>query len=50
MEKRGTLWDKGKVALRLPTAEPNVSDVNAAGLIVGDDIVTNKFKAATQRR
>ncbi|MFE7525533.1 hypothetical protein ACFU7Y_07405 [Kitasatospora sp. NPDC057542] len=46
-EKRGTLWDNGKVVLQLPADGPHVSDVNSAGLIVGDDIVNNKFTAVT---
>ncbi|MFE6056531.1 hypothetical protein ACFQ6N_37810 [Kitasatospora sp. NPDC056446] len=40
----GTLWDNGKVVLRLP-ATTTVSDVNSAGLIVGTDNVNNNFTA-----
>jgi hypothetical protein len=47
-EKQGTLWDNGKVVLRLPAATP--SDVNAAGLIVGDAIVNGKFTGVTVSR
>ncbi|MFD0403479.1 hypothetical protein ACFV84_21065 [Kitasatospora sp. NPDC059811] len=44
---RGTLWDNGKVVLRLPAGNPNLSGVNAAGLIVGGDLVNNKLRAVT---
>lgn len=47
-EKQGTLWDNGKVVLRLPATTP--SDVNAAGLIVGNAIVNGKFTGVTVSR
>ena len=46
-DARGTLWDNGTVALRIPGATPHVRDVNAAGLIVGDDVVNDSFVAVT---
>ncbi|MGW4893055.1 hypothetical protein ACWEQL_12450 [Kitasatospora sp. NPDC004240] len=49
-DRRGTLWDNGKVVLRLPAATPGLSDVNSAGLIVGDDYIGGKFTAVTVSR
>ncbi|MFE7530051.1 hypothetical protein ACFU7Y_30695 [Kitasatospora sp. NPDC057542] len=49
-DKRGTLWDNGKVVLRLPVDGPNVSDVNASGLIVGNTFTNNKSTAVTISR
>ncbi|WP_157849800.1 MULTISPECIES: hypothetical protein [Streptomyces] len=40
----GTLWDNGKVVLRLP-AGTRVSDVNSAGLVVGDARINGKYTA-----
>ncbi|SOB82460.1 hypothetical protein [Streptomyces sp. 1331.2] len=39
-----TLWDNGKVVLRLPSGT-NASDVNSSGLMAGSSIVNNKFTA-----
>ncbi|QWF84706.1 hypothetical protein [Amycolatopsis sp. CA-230715] len=44
-EPRGTVWDNGKVVLRLPDEVPHLRDVNSAGLAVGDDVVNDKFIA-----
>ncbi|MFF9002213.1 hypothetical protein ACF1GW_19190 [Streptomyces achromogenes] len=44
---RGTLWDNGKVALRVSDEIPHLNDVNAAGLVVGDTIVGNEFVGIT---
>jgi hypothetical protein len=44
---RGTLWDGGKVVLRVAGEIPHLRDVNAAGLVVGDTIVDNRFTAVT---
>ncbi|ONI80455.1 hypothetical protein ALI22I_44915 [Saccharothrix sp. ALI-22-I] len=49
-DPRGTLWDNGKVALRLTGETPHLRDVNAAGLIVGDDIVNGEFVGVTVGR
>ena len=46
-DPHGTLWDNGTVALRITGSTPHLHDVNAAGLIVGDDIVNNRFVAVT---
>lgn len=46
-DPRGTLWDNGKVALRVADEIPHFRDVNAAGSIVGDTIVGDKFVAVT---
>lgn len=42
-----TLWDNGKVALRLDGDVPHLRDVNASGLIVGDTVVNDEFVAVT---
>lgn len=47
-EKQGTLWDNGRVVLRLPSTTP--SDVNAAGLIVGNARVNGKITGVTVSR
>ncbi|WP_371516411.1 hypothetical protein [Kitasatospora sp. NBC_01300] len=49
-DAHGTLWDNGKVVLRIPGAKPDISGVNAAGQIVGTDYVGGKFKAVTLDR
>jgi YD repeat-containing protein len=46
-DPHGTLWDHGKVVLRIAGEIPHLRDVNAAGLIVGDNIVNNRFVAVT---
>ncbi|CAL9324853.1 hypothetical protein [Streptomyces sp. SudanB182_2057] len=46
-DPRGTLWDDGKVALRVSGEIPHLNDVNASGLVVGDTIVGNEFVAIT---
>ncbi|MFF9520940.1 hypothetical protein ACF1DV_03025 [Streptomyces achromogenes] len=47
MNARGTLWDHGKVALRVSDEIPHLNDVNAAGLVVGDTVVGNGFVGIT---
>ncbi|QNE77529.1 hypothetical protein F0344_25630 [Streptomyces finlayi] len=47
-EKQGTLWDNGKVVLWLPSITP--VDVNAAGLIAGNDLFDGTFKGVTVTR
>ncbi|WP_157849799.1 MULTISPECIES: hypothetical protein [Streptomyces] len=42
----GTLWDNGKVVLRLPSGT-NVSDVNSAGLMVGGTTTNGKAVKVT---
>ncbi|MGW7413032.1 hypothetical protein [Streptomyces sp. NPDC054863] len=49
-EKRWTLWDNGKVALRLDATGPSLSDVNSAGLMVGNVRANNKFTGAKVSR
>ncbi|HEX6345597.1 hypothetical protein [Umezawaea sp.] len=44
---RGTLWDGGKVVLRVAGEVPHLRDVNAAGLVVGDTVVDDRFVAVT---
>jgi hypothetical protein len=46
-DPHGTLWDNGKVALRVAGQIPHLNDVNASGLIVGDTFVNNHFLAVT---
>ncbi|MCS7475875.1 hypothetical protein ACFFQW_41525 [Umezawaea endophytica] len=45
--RRGTLWDDGKVVLRVEGEIPHLRDVNAAGLVVGDTVVNDRFVAVT---
>ncbi|MBN6038600.1 hypothetical protein [Amycolatopsis sp. 195334CR] len=46
-EAKATLWDRGKVVYRADELLPHFRDVNAAGLIVGDTIVDNRFIGIT---
>ncbi|MFE7132715.1 hypothetical protein ACFVIM_17840 [Streptomyces sp. NPDC057638] len=49
-ERRGTLWENGRVVLRLPAATPNLRDVNTSGKIVGDDLINGTWAAVTVSR
>lgn len=46
-DQRGTVWDNGRVVLRIAGGTPHLRDVNSAGLVVGDDVIDDKFTAVT---
>jgi hypothetical protein len=46
-DPRGTLWDDGRVVLRLAGSTPRLADVNASGLIVGDAFADDRRIAVT---
>lgn len=49
-DPNGTFWDNGKVVFRLGATVPHLNDVNASGLIVGDEYVDNEFYPVTVGR
>ncbi|MEU6155101.1 hypothetical protein ABZ816_34460 [Actinosynnema sp. NPDC047251] len=47
---RGTVWDSGRVVLRITGDVPHLRDVNSSGLVVGDTVDDNGFRAITVTR